>query len=709
MKKLLIVLLFFIYAGQQIQARAVNPGESLWAMQRLVTQASCDVTIRQTDFSGGVYTISNSGVYCLAEPITGKIQINANNVVLDLNGKTMTSSSDNCVEVNGTSNALIKNGSVIAASNNGIAVLSGSNQVTIKNVTSYGSAVGINATSSTNVYVDSCDLIASDTGMMFDTVSRGQVNNTTASDSMYIGFLLDASSKNLLKSCHALNTGQALADLTADIYGFFSTDGSSNIFCECVAQNTLALTVTGVTNVTAGFALTGTESNSEISKCTSSIIQTSENGFAIPYGIQLQYSFDTLTTITGGNQGSAGRGVSWSPGGEYLIVGGNTQVANDEVQLFSFDRETGTLILTDTQPQGTICYAVAWSPDGAYVATGGDTGGADDIQIFSLNRAIGTLTKTDGQVSGTGLSLGVAWSPNGAYLAVAAGSALNPNVKVFSFNSSSGTLTKTDEQQQGFEAVNVAWSPDGAYLATVGDPEGSDEIQIFLLNRVTGTLTKTDGKNQGAKGNTVAWSPDGAYLATGGSGGDPEIQIFSFDRSSGTLTKTDGQSQGDACLAVSWSPDGTYLATGGTQEAGDEIQIFYFNRSTEQLTKVDGANQGSQCYNVDWAPDGAYLATAGSPQNLNEFQVFKALIFPSRNSIINNTVKSASRSSSLAAGVGISGSSIENLIIGNSSYNNGGFNYQFVTNVFDERFTTVPTVVQNISIKLSPLFYSPSP
>ena len=131
------------------------------------------------------------------------------------------------------------------------------------------------------------------------------------------------------------------------------------------------------------------------------------------------------------------------------------------------------------------------------------------------------------------------------------------------------------------------------------------------------------------------------------------------------------------------------------------------DRSAGTLTFVTGEDQGIFGFAVDWAPDGAYLATGGAQEAGNEIQVFKAFLFPSRNSITHNTVQSASRSSSLAAGVGISGSSIENLIIGNRSYNNAGFNYQFVANVFDERFTTIPTIAQNLSIKLPPLFYSP--
>ena len=59
-----------------------------------------------------------------------------------------------------------------------------------------------------------------------------------------------------------------------------------------------------------------------------------------------------------------------------------------------------------------------------------------------------------------------------------------------------------------------------------------------------------------------------------------------------------------------------------------------------------------------------------------------------------------------AVGVGISGSSIGNMIIGNTAYNNppvsSNFfvpsNYYFVTNVFNQAFGQAPTALQNISL-----------
>ncbi|TET36000.1 hypothetical protein E3J61_01420 [Candidatus Dependentiae bacterium] len=707
MKKAALSLLFLLCFMQQINARSVLSGESLWALQRLVAQASCDVTIRQIDLTVGVYTISTSGVYCLAENITGKIIIDIDNVVLDLNGKTMTNASGNCVEVNGTSNALIKNGSVIAANAIGIAVLSGSAHVAVKSVATRNCATGINVETSNNIYVDTCELIASVTGMVLNSVSRVEVADTIAFDSKTNGFFLSATSNSLFTKCHALNTGQGLADETVDVYGFLSANGSSNIFSSCIAQNTLALTVTGVPNVAAGFAFIGTESDSRIAQCTSNVTETDVNGFATPYGLLLQYSFDALSTVTGGGQGAQCNAVSWSPDGVYLATGGSTQDADDEIQLFSFDRVAGELTKTDGQSQGTKCDAVAWSPDGAYLATGGLSGGVEEIQVFSLDRVAGKLTRTDAQDQGSEC-LAVSWSPDGTYLATGGFPQGGIDIQVWSFNQSTGLLTFVTGAVQGTRGFAVAWSPDGAYLATGGFEEAGAEIQIFSFDRLNGTLTKTDGKTQGAAVcRTVAWSSDGAYLATGG---DPEggndIQVWSFNQSTGTVTFVVGLDHGSGVRAVDWSPDGAYLAS-ATLAGSDNIEVYFFNRDVRTLTKIDGAGQGGLGLAVNWASDGAYLVSGGVTLNLQEFRVFKAFIFPSRNVIINNIVQASSRFSSIQAGVGISGSSIENAITMNSSYNNAGFNYQFVTNVFDERFAQIPTAVQNLSIKKTFPLYAP--
>ena len=93
-----------------------------------------------------------------------------------------------------------------------------------------------------------------------------------------------------------------------------------------------------------------------------------------------------------------------------------------------------------------------------------------------------------------------------------------------------------------------------------------------------------------------------------------------------------------------------------------------------------------------------------------ELQIFTGFNFPSKNVIKDNTVycngHDVSATFTGAVGVGISGSSISNMIIGNTAYNNPPSttnffvpsNYQFVTNVFNQLFGQAPSDLQNISL-----------
>ena len=701
--------LFFvcIMSGSACFARTVVSGERLWNLQKLVTEASCDATVHQSDFAAGVMTISNAGVYFLAESVTGKIIISANNVVLNLNGKKISNSSDDTIVVNSVSDCTITNGLLSSTSGCGIFVSSGS-RVNIKHISASDCVEGIRLENTTDATIRECDLVSSVTGLTLESSSRISVEDTIASTNTYAGFSLLSSSKNLFSQCWAVKTGQELTSAEQNVYGFISENGTGNIFESCIAQSTLALTVTSESSKVVGFDLKGTETLSEITNCTTDMVQTAASGFAIPYGILLESSFTELVLVTEASQGTFAFLIDWSPDGAYLATGGNSE-SGDEIQVFLFDRVAGTLTKTDGQSQGSSCRAVSWSPDGSYLATGGSTeGGVHEIQIFSFNNVTGKLTKTAGKSQGTDCRA-VSWSPDGSYLAT--GGATEGGVheiQIFSFNRTAGTLAKIGGASQGTYTYGVSWSPDGSYLASAGAPEGGDDIQVFSFDRATGTLNRTAGESQGGDGRSVSWFPDGSYLATSGESvvPDDEIQIFSFNR--GTLTKRGSASQGTWGFVVEWSPDGAYLASSGFPEVTDEIQIFSFNRDAGTLTQTGVASQGSSARAVSWSPDGAYLATCGFPEGTREVRVFQALTFPSLNVIKNNVIHGILGGSlSIPAGVGISGSSIENFIYGNSSYNNASFNYQFVTNIFDQRFDTTTSLLQNLSMKTQDPIYAP--
>jgi nitrous oxidase accessory protein NosD len=157
--------------------------------------ASYDATISQSDFSGGVCTISNSGVYGLAENVTGKIIINQNMVVLDLNDKTITNAADDCVVINNKSKIVVRNGSVTATNNRGIYVMPGSSQVVLEKVTSRSCSEGIVVENASDIRVNYCDSITSaQEGMLFKNTDNIWVNSCDIMTSL-TGIILNDSSR----------------------------------------------------------------------------------------------------------------------------------------------------------------------------------------------------------------------------------------------------------------------------------------------------------------------------------------------------------------------------------------------------------------------------------------------------------------------------------------------------------------------------------
>ena len=207
-------------------------------------------------------TISSAGVYCLAEDIVGKITIASDHVVLNLNGKQLSNTSDDALVVNAVSNVRITNGSIGPSSGSGIYIMPGSSQIFVSQVDVQQCTEAILCDSSSQVTIEHCDLMLSTTGMTIQSSSEVQVKYTTASRNAYVGFSLLTSDGNQFSECTAFYTGYGSTDPLTDVYGFVSDSGKGNIFESCIAQRTLALTVTGVNNVAAGFALTGTDRKS---------------------------------------------------------------------------------------------------------------------------------------------------------------------------------------------------------------------------------------------------------------------------------------------------------------------------------------------------------------------------------------------------------------------------------------------------------------
>ena len=116
-KALLLSLLFSsaLYADT-IDRVEYKVGQVLKDVEGLIingnTSSNC-TSISQTDFVSGVYTISDSGAYCVTENLTGNIIIGANSVCIDLQCHNVSAGSGaSAFTVAGQNGIRISNGSI---------------------------------------------------------------------------------------------------------------------------------------------------------------------------------------------------------------------------------------------------------------------------------------------------------------------------------------------------------------------------------------------------------------------------------------------------------------------------------------------------------------------------------------------------------------------------------------------------------------------
>lgn len=247
----------------------------------------------------------------------------------------------------------------------------------------------------------------------------------------------------------------------------------------------------------------------------------------------------------------------------------------------------------------------------------------------------------------------ISWSHNGNLLAIGNSGAVS-NVLVYSFTGSALTVTSAVALVGSGAATvyQVQWSPADDFIL-VGSllDVGTNAARVYRFLG-TGSALSLAASTTSA-GNTVTsvqWSPDGKFIAAlSDSAG--ALFIFSLGNTAGTFSLTQTATSAvtlGSSLTTSWSHDGQYISIGGGTSGVYNVQLF--------STNMTGA---TQCIVRD--------CTVGSTVGDN------------------------------GAGVGISGSSNNNIFLNNVSGFND-VNYALVSNVYTGGILGNPTALQNISL-----------
>ena len=651
----------------------------------------------------GTTTISAPGIYCVGINFTGSITIDASDVELNVNNHTI----NGFIEITSSqSNITLYDGTIESAGDtDAIKADTGGSNVVIQNITAKNGIVGINFDQVTSGLIQGCTLTQNSTGMQLYVSQKIVIEDTVAECNRYAGFDIINSATNSFSDCKALTTGDGNSNvLDNNVFGFVATSGSENIFERCIANATQALSTTDYNSVVAGIALRGTESCSKIIECEAANSTTNANGVTVPYGILLQKTVNeelmlTASTVLSGKT----RSVSWSPDGKFFAAAEFS--TPNRLFVFNFDRVRS--IVTEqavTTINSDALAALDWSPAYDYIAVADST--ANDIVIFKFERTNNTLTLVCRADVKPGNPVAIEWRLDGRYLAVV--DTVGTALLVYEFDSVKETLSLVATDATLGTPVSVGWRADGNYLVVADS--GDNIVIVFLFESATNTLVQQASTSIPSNPVAVDWSPDGKFIAVGDTV-DNEIFICEFDSLANTITiiatadrkPTDVQS-------VVWSPDSRFVAVpdnpAGSPPFGSTILVYEFNRGSDTLllsTRIEH-NVPDGPLEADWNPDGQHILLADDQgPNINLY-IYQVMTFPSKNVVTNNTVYCNS-GGACPQGVGISGSSIANLIIQNTAYANPlmpfagiGTNYEFVTNVFNQQFGQAPTLLQNISL-----------
>jgi len=681
---------------------AQNDAIGTFTMMQIIKQElsnSCVASpITKASVGTSGYTITVPGAYIFVDNIdfapvgaTNAITINADDVVLDLQGFTLAQANAiagvNGIVVGNHSNSVIKNGAVNGMTSDGIQISAGASDVAcsalqIRSCGMHGMyANGSSLLPIARVNLSGLELILNGTGVTERFVQEGTLSESFILTNSFAGVELINSFSTTIQNC----TIQGTQSSVYDVYGISAVSGGNNSFMNNSISALSTLSTSSI-NKAVGIFIGATEANDVIEQ--NSIDGTLSTATSRSYGIQMDYTFTAvspsgLPTIVSTNVVS----TEWSPDGRYVAT-----INSTAINIYEYRNNIFTLIASQTLPSPV---SVSWSANGSYLVVG------DNFSVVSVFTFDGTTLTAGASVTpGAGINQ-VACGPDGSSIAI--GSVFN-QLYVYRYSLATDSLVLVASTNISLlfglsvnvSVLSVAWqkslTDQDYYLACglstnanniVGGVMLYDQSSLSLIGKFTGT----------GNGNSSSVTRDGKFVAIAQGS---LVTIFDL------LGNNFGSFNHGATLnSVAWSPDNNYLLIGGLASGGVTTRVLRFNQNS--LSLVANYNNATQVNAVVWRPSGDLIAQ-GSNQIAASvgLTLLSGLRFPAGSIIRNNSIFATQGqpiTAVLSTGRGLVASSAANLIMQNTAFDND-INYVFVTDIFRQYLANaspIPTLSSNLS------------
>ncbi|MFC1842113.1 WD40 repeat domain-containing protein [Candidatus Dependentiae bacterium] len=661
----------------------------------------------------GTTIITEPGSYHVIENITGDITVNADNVLINLKGFTVSGNAAKTSVFNvgeGQKNIVIQNGSIFGSDqvNTGVLIDDSAQNIVIQDLNVANCSTGIAFSGAIDKYVrcckvTNCFVADSSFGFSIDFAMNCVFENCESCCCTEGGFVFTKSKYNKIKKCKAIRTGSSFADKQA--VGFSAISGQDNLFFECMAEGIYkSASEFGKDAIGFRFASTGEdagETESKIINCLVDSLTGAELGNA--YGIILESVFKS-TLIADPASGCPAilsnfedsiADISWSPLGDKIAIvfsgEASEGISAGPVKILDFNCKTWHEVSSLTTTSNDKRH-IEWDPTGRYLAIGALSGQDDEVVVYDTLYGLIMGDNPDVDVSDP------VWFRSGKYVVYIRGGAFIDVYKV------DGTLTNVANSGAGIDTgltdlTNPDITPDEKFIAFGSYATGDLFVRDWKTHIPFSTVQVASDTSTGLTGiNDVQWCPIACngkyYLVAVGTGATANINVYSFDGID--LVFGGAALFDDTVLRIKWAPNGNYFAVFATNGT---VGVYKFDPSVSPvISLVYSKSLGIQVSQggLDWSPSGNFLVFGGDDGSIiPNFNIIEVGIAPTKCVVYNNKVANVTGG---LGGIGIFGSSDCNSILKNICYECDLSFSQKVLNVWYCGLVGIDQLHYNVSI-----------